>query len=82
MIRFLNKKLYGRSKESLVDKNQLSLFEIDITELIDEDLEEVEEEVSYRRKKRPKGRKKAVLENFPEYELHYTLEGEHRACPC
>lgn len=82
LIRYLQKKLYGRSKESLVDKNQLSLFEIDLTELIDEAIEDPEEEIAYRRKKRPKGRKKAVLSNFAEYDLHYTLEDKERACPC
>ncbi|MDK6689735.1 MULTISPECIES: IS66 family transposase [Lactobacillales] len=80
LIHYLKKKLYGRSKENLVDNNQLSLFEVDASDLISEKEDETFETISYRRKKRPKGRKQVILDNFPDYDLHYTLEGEDRNC--
>ncbi|MDK6371102.1 IS66 family transposase zinc-finger binding domain-containing protein [Aerococcus urinae] len=80
LISYLKKKLYGRSKENLVDNNQISLFEIDACDLTSEEEDETFETISYRRKKRPKGRKQVTLDNFPDYDLHYTLEGADRNC--
>lgn len=76
-VTYLTQKLFGKSKETLPMDNQLSLFEAtEAPPLVEEETEEV-----VVKRKKSKGRKQAILHQFPEHPVHHELVGDACACP-
>ncbi len=76
-VAYLTQKLFGKSKETLPIDNQLSLFEApEVLPLVEEETEEI-----VVKRKKSKGRKQAILHQFPEHPVHHELVGDACACP-
>jgi len=74
--------LFGRKKESL-SEGQTSLFDeapFSQPEHTGQESQEEIEVLTYKRKKKSKGRKAAILDGLPENHIFYTLEGEDCLC--
>lgn len=76
-VTYLTQKLFGKSKETLPMDDQLSLFEApEASPLVEEEPEE-----GVVKRKKSKGRKQAILHQFPEHPVHHELVGDACACP-
>ena len=80
-IQYLTKKLYGKSSEksAKTSDEQLSLFEDFFDNAETTAPQTVEEEITYRRKKK-KGHRAELLKNLPEEIIHCELSDSERAC--
>lgn len=79
-VAFLTQKLYGKSSEKSPNhEGQLSLFDLEETQDECHLPPQVEETITYSRKK-PTGKRQEVFEQFVPEEHHYRLEGQ--ACTC
>lgn len=79
MVRLLTQNLYGRSKETLVPAEQISLFDDTSQKKSDKPALTVHVVKSYRRKK-TKGRKQAILDQFPQEDVYHDLEATETGC--
>ncbi|WP_222860567.1 IS66 family transposase [Gracilibacillus timonensis] len=76
-VAYLTQKIFGKSKETLPPDHQLTFFDApEAPPIVEEDIEEVTA-----KRKKTKGRKKAILDQFPEQPVHHRLEGEACTCP-
>ena len=86
-VDYLSKKLYGKSSEKTKDlqnSNQISLFEIEeeVTQEDEDNEEDIPEQetITYTRKK-IKGRRQDIFQQFTPEFVHHELLGEACVCP-
>lgn len=79
-VDYLMSQLFGKSKETLDSEpsGQLSLFGVPKSE---EPTSEETIKIKPHNRKKKKGRKQAILDQFPAREVHHRLEGDACQCP-
>lgn len=76
IVTLLTHKQFGQKKETLMPSNQLSLFDDPVQKKTEENVKPEEENQDEKPKRRKKsvGRKKLILDQFPQHDVHHTLE--------
>lgn len=79
IVALLTKNVYGKSKETLIPANQLNLFEENHPKKTEDSKGTMQVIKSYRRKKR-RGRKQAILDQFPQENIYHELNPAQQTC--